>query len=175
MSDWLNTETDESTTGFSPLPAGKYQVLIEKLEVRQTKAKTEGRAATGELIAATFSVLTDGFAGRKVFENYNIVNDNEKASKIGRGQFAEMAKAAGVTLKLTEPLDLNGQKITDFDSRKTYFETLLASQLNERVFSLNLAVEFDDYKQREVNRIKSYDTKVANGGAGSHGGEKIPF
>jgi len=75
---------------YSCLPRGKYRVMIERCELKETRAKT------GWLISTMFDVLDDSCAGRKLFYNFNIKNNNEMAEKIGKSDFAKFLKALGL-------------------------------------------------------------------------------
>lgn len=148
MSNWIDTQAD-NTGDFEALPEGVYQCLVESITVDQTKAKMNGTAQRGEMVKVTLDVLNDKYAGRKLFERFNISHDNPKAQNIGRAQFARMAKACGVDLKVSEPAELN------FSARKEYFETQLAC-LKDKVVRAQVVVRFDDYRQDNINEVKKY-------------------
>jgi hypothetical protein len=111
MSDWFSTDDDYSagskqggsSGNFDPLPVGQYNVEVGDVQVAQTAKKKQGQADKGEMIKVEF-LITDGpFAGRKIWNNYNIENDNEMAANIGRREFSELCKAAGASIKIKAP------------------------------------------------------------------------
>lgn len=85
------TTTDNNASGdFSPLPDGWYDVRIASAEVRQTKA------GNGQYIAVRYDVDGPTHAGRVVFGNLNVRNQNPKAEEIGRQQLGDIARALGI-------------------------------------------------------------------------------
>lgn len=83
----INLNEVEEQGKFAPLPAGKYLVQVTDNEVKQTKAKT------GTYLKVTLEVISDEYKGRKLFQNFNLVNPNEEAVRIGRGQLKSFVKA----------------------------------------------------------------------------------
>lgn len=84
----LNEYESSGTRDYSPIPKGEYTIKC-------TDAETKTTRSGGEMIAATFEVVGGEYDGRKVWNNYNIHNDSEKAQKIGREQVASWARACG--------------------------------------------------------------------------------
>lgn len=84
----LNEYESSGTRDYSPIPKGEYTLKC-------TDAETKTTRSGGEMIAATFEVVGGEYDGRKVWNNYNIHNDSEKAQKIGREQVASWARACG--------------------------------------------------------------------------------
>lgn len=72
---------------FEPLPNGNYTVLVDSSEEKLTKT------GTGKYVKTTLQVIGGSHAGRKIFNNFNIQNQNEKAQQIGRSDFAKFLKA----------------------------------------------------------------------------------
>lgn len=74
---------------YELLPEGEYTLVGLEAEERET-------ASGGEMIAAKFEVIGGGKAnGRWVWMNFNIVNKNETAQRIGRQQLVAWATACG--------------------------------------------------------------------------------
>jgi hypothetical protein len=90
---------------FKPLPAGRYQVTINKAELRNTKD------GTGQYIAVRYDVTGPTHQGRVVFGNINIKNKSEKAESIGRAQLGELMRALGLA-KLTDTDQLIGGSLS---------------------------------------------------------------
>jgi len=83
----LNDYTAEQRN-YDPLPKGDYMLTCTEAEEKTTKSG-------GTMIAATFEVVSGKYAGRKIWNNYNIHNSSEVAQKIGREQVSAWAKAVG--------------------------------------------------------------------------------
>lgn len=85
------SETEYSDRGnFDVMPKGEYSLKATEAELKDTANKD------GKYLATTFEVVKPAeFAGRKVWQNFNIFNPSEKAEKIGREQVAGWAKACG--------------------------------------------------------------------------------
>lgn len=80
-------EIPVSDRSFDLLPAGWYAATITGAESRDTKS------GTGKYLRIEFTLADP--AGRKVWSNYNIKNDNPAAESIGRQQLAEVVRAIG--------------------------------------------------------------------------------
>lgn len=81
----------EPMADFEPLPPGKYQVVIEKAEVRNTKA------GTGRYIWLEMVVVNDPkFNNRKLWDNINIFNPSQVCVDIGLRTLAALAQAANI-------------------------------------------------------------------------------
>ena len=103
--------TDEAEDmSFDPLPIGAY---IAKIKVAEIKTTASG---TGEYISCQWEIMEALDAedqksiGRIVFQNLNIVNDNEMAVKIARSQLKQITKALGIA-ELADTNELVGQPV----------------------------------------------------------------
>lgn len=86
------TEHDTTQSDYSELPNGVYKLEIEASDVTPTK---DGR---GTLLKTTMIVVEpEAYAGRKIFNNYNLENPNAQAQEIGQKQFASLCRAVGVS------------------------------------------------------------------------------
>ena len=74
----------------SVLPAGTYNVQVEKKKKKNTKS------GTGKYWSTAFKVLDESYKGRFVFHNYNTINTNPTAQSIGRSQLKNLAVSAGL-------------------------------------------------------------------------------
>lgn len=98
------TEVKEST-GFKPVPAGEYTVLLDDCQIKETKS------GSGEYINAKFRILGGEQEGKFLFSMFNIKNENPKAVEIGLQQLKMFMKCAGFAdFKLTNVLDLVGYR-----------------------------------------------------------------
>lgn len=103
MLDLTNTQP---ISKFSPIPDGEYFFEVDQSEIKKTK---NGK---GEYLKIRLNCLTKGFEGRKMWEQFNINHESEKAQNIGRAQLRAFLDAAGREPKLNEAHELIGIKIT---------------------------------------------------------------
>lgn len=85
------TAHDTTQSDYAELPNGIYRVEIEASEVKQT---ANGK---GTILKVTNTVIEpEEYAGRKLFNNYNLENESAQAQEIGQKQFASLCRAIGV-------------------------------------------------------------------------------
>jgi len=87
--DFKLNDYEKDGDGFSLIPDGEFEFIVEKAELKQTKAKT------GHYLNFTYSIVGDKYENRKVFDLINIDNPNEIAQRIGRGRLHKLAEACG--------------------------------------------------------------------------------
>jgi len=92
-------------SGFDPIPAGKYDVMITGSEIKNTKA------GDGKILVLQFEIQGAKYEGRKLFENLNIRNPNSVAQDIARQQLAELLRALGKE-SLTDTEELHGKRVS---------------------------------------------------------------
>jgi hypothetical protein len=80
-------QTDKS---YEVLAPGWYTASITGAEVKATKS------GTGQYLRVEYTVSGPTGAGRKVWSNYNVRNENPKAESIGREQLAELCRCVGL-------------------------------------------------------------------------------
>ena len=80
----------EPSKGFEIIPEAWYKAIIEKSEMKQTKAKT------GEFLALTFQIVDGEHKGRQLWTNLNMKNPNETAVRIARADLSAICSAVGV-------------------------------------------------------------------------------
>jgi len=81
-------ETEES---FDLVPAGEYIAVISASDYIPNKK------GTGMILKLTWDILDpEEFAGRKVFENLNLENENAVAAQIAKKSLNSICLAAGV-------------------------------------------------------------------------------
>lgn len=88
----FDASTVQPDTGvMDAIPAGWYNVMAEKSEIKPTKA------ADGSCYLEFVYNIVDGqYAGRKLFDRFNIRNTNPTAQEIGYRQLSALAHAVGV-------------------------------------------------------------------------------
>lgn len=79
------TDVKEST--FAPIPAGVYNLVVTNAEDSVTKNMDKR-------LKLTFSVADGEYAGRKIFEGYQLTG-NETAVTIGKSQLKSLWKLTG--------------------------------------------------------------------------------
>lgn len=95
----------EPRTGYDAIPAGKYKVVIEDTEQKQT------RKGDGSYLQITF-VVTDGeYQGRKLWARLNLDNPNDQAVSIARAELSAICRAVNV-LKLKDSTQLHDLQLT---------------------------------------------------------------
>ncbi len=103
MSDLTDLNFDasqvEPDTGFDVIPAGEYDAVIVKSEVKPTKA------GTGRYVNLQLQICSGPYQNRVLFDTFNLWNPNPKAVEIARAQFSGLCRAIGVLApKKTEEL-----------------------------------------------------------------------
>lgn len=86
----FNAEEVSPSTGFEPIPLGKYHAVITESEMRDTKS------GNGKYLQLTFEVIEGKYANRKIFERLNIINPNQQAKEIALSNLSSICHCAGV-------------------------------------------------------------------------------
>lgn len=91
----------DPNAGFEVYPAGKYLAQIVASEMRPTK---DGR---GQYLFLELDILEGPFAGRKLFDRLNLVNDNPDTVDIATRTLSSICRATGqMQVKDSEQLHL---------------------------------------------------------------------
>jgi len=114
---------------FSPLPAGKYNVIVEKVEDRLSKS------SPAEYTNFTLSVLDGEFKGRKIFDKYFYANVSQKCLDYNQRKLQGLIAASGFqitnTLQLTNVITVVDIKKTDDGNEvNSYICKTIPSQVN---------------------------------------------
>tara|TARA_R110002126_G_scaffold287333_1_gene440049 strand:- start:117 stop:623 length:507 start_codon:yes stop_codon:yes gene_type:complete len=124
------SEVEASTYGsdqsYEIMPDGEYKLAGVDAEEKQTQKKN------GTYINAKFEVVDGPHTGRFIWQNFNIVNPNETAQRIGRQELVAWATACG--------------KATADDTDK----------LLGKIFSAKIGVEKGTGGYADSNRIKAF-------------------
>lgn len=98
--DATQVAPDEGTG--EALPAGWYNAMIDESEMKPTKA------ADGSCyLQLRFTVLDGQYAGRKFWDRLNLVNANDEAVRIAKGQLSALCHATGV-MQVQDTSQLHG-------------------------------------------------------------------
>lgn len=79
----------DAPVSYDPIPDGEYTLKALDAEEKATAA------GTGSYIKVKFEVVKGEYAGRLLWQNFNINNPSEKAQRIGRQQLVAWATACG--------------------------------------------------------------------------------
>jgi hypothetical protein len=88
--DFNPSDVPATEKSFEVLAPGWYTASITGAEVKQTKS------GTGQYLRVEYTISGPSGAGRKVWSNYNVRNENPKAESIGREQLAELCRCVGL-------------------------------------------------------------------------------
>lgn len=80
----------DATDNFSPVPAGDYTVQAVEVDLTQS-------GAGNNMIKTQFEITDGEYAGRKVFENFNIEHPNHTTVEIALKGIKQWAMACGLT------------------------------------------------------------------------------
>ncbi len=140
----LNGIRTAEVQDYSPIPEGDYTVKVNDTELKATKS------GKGQYIKVEFTVLGPKHQGRKLFENFNIINDNTETARIAKQQIKSLMLAGGMTAEQV-------QKFNDTD------------QLLGLTCCARVSVRDDGGEYGPQNRIKRF-TKMEAAGAPASGG-----
>lgn len=80
----------EPSSGFEVLPAGLYTVKLVKADWKENSKKT------GKFLQVNMQVVDGPHTGALIIDRFNLINPNEDAVKIAKGEFVAMCRAIGV-------------------------------------------------------------------------------
>jgi len=83
----FNADQYEEPQSFEPLPPGEYPAQVVDSDIKDTKANDGSK-----YVKLQWEVLDGQYAGRRVFANYNIINNSPKAQEIGEREFASACR-----------------------------------------------------------------------------------
>lgn len=86
----FNSAAVEPTEEFKPIPAGDYVLMVEKVELKPTKA------GTGSYLSLQLKVQGGQFNNRVVFDMITYENPNPQAVEIGHRKLSGLCRAAGI-------------------------------------------------------------------------------
>lgn len=79
----------EPSKDFEPLPAGEYLAHVVDSDIKDTST------GSGKYVKLEWEILDGQYTGRKVFANYNIINNSPKAQEIGEAEFSAACLGLG--------------------------------------------------------------------------------
>ena len=93
--DVLSSEYETPPADFSPIPAGEYTARVSQIELRNSKSG-------GQYLNVRFDITGPEYAGRVVFDMFNIRNQNQTAEQIGRQKLGQLKLATGINSNDTD-------------------------------------------------------------------------
>ena len=93
---------DAEDDPFAPIPAGWYEAMITKSEMKTTNDKE------GKYLSLAFKITNGDSINRLIFTNLNLVYKSEVAVKIARSDLKKICIAVGHEGELEDSNDLHG-------------------------------------------------------------------
>ena len=87
----FNRNAVPAREAFSLIPAGWYNAFITESVIENN------RAGNGRILKLSFSVMTEGYVGRKLTARLNVVNASQKAELIAKQDLGDIIDACGLT------------------------------------------------------------------------------
>lgn len=84
-----SADAPADTGGFAPIPAGEYPMRVVASEMKHTND------GTGQYLKLEMEITDGPSAGRKHWENLNLVNKNTQAVEIAQRSLAQLCLAVG--------------------------------------------------------------------------------
>jgi hypothetical protein len=92
----FDTENEEGSPNFEPLPKGSYVASITDAKVGPLKS------GKGQAVSLTWEIDGDKYSGRLIFDRVIVAHESAQAMKFGRQKFKDIADACGVTGQITD-------------------------------------------------------------------------
>lgn len=95
LGETFTAQNTPEPKNFEPVPPGWYNVQVKESSLENSKSG-------GQYIKLQLAITGPTHAGRVVYTNINIRNDNTVAVEIGRQQIGKIVRATGVQLSDTD-------------------------------------------------------------------------
>jgi len=154
MSKFQFNANEVEPASFEAIPAGKYEAVITKAEMKDTQA------GDGEYLELTFQVIEGEHKNRLLWGRLNIVNKSEQAVKIARGQLSAICRAVGVA-------ELNESNLPNL------YDKPLIIRVSQREFEGEMRNEIKGYATRDPDSIPGSTAAAPSAAAGP--GKTIPW
>src|SRR5215472_19254380 len=96
LDEAFNTQTEEGTPNFQPLPAGNYVATIVDAKVGPLKS------GKGQAVLLKWEVQGGANQGRLIFDRVIVAHESAEAMKFGRRKLKDVADACGVKGSITD-------------------------------------------------------------------------
>lgn len=94
---------DVGEGGFRVIPPGTYNVMIVSSAINDTKS------GTGKILELQYQIIEGSEVGSTIIDRLNIVNQSEKAQKIGLSQLKRICDSIGFSGQLKDSNQLHGK------------------------------------------------------------------
>ena len=130
----LSQVKEQSTSGYSMIPAGKYEMKVVKTDIKDTKTG-------GSMLVCDLEVQDFGdHVSKKIPYQMNIVNSSTEAQRIGLSQLKSLAiaccvrnpNAIGDSDELITGVSFEAEVITEDKDGKTYSKVKWINPLNKQ-------------------------------------------
>jgi hypothetical protein len=96
----FNANEVEPSSGFTPIPAGKYLAVITDDEMK------DAASGKGRYLSLTFEIIEGECTGRKLWSRLNLENANPMAVDIARKELSAICRAVKV-MQLSDTVQLH--------------------------------------------------------------------
>lgn len=96
LSEAFDTDTEEGSPAYEPIPKGQYVASITDAKVGDLKS------GKGQAVNLTWELEGGKYSGRLIFDRIIISHESEKAMKFGRQKLKDVTTAVGYTGKLSD-------------------------------------------------------------------------
>src|SRR6516164_3449189 len=96
LDEAFNTQTEEGTPDFQPLPAGNYVATIVDAKVGPLKS------GKGQAVLLQWEVQGGAYQGRLIFDRVIVAHESAEAMKFGRRKLKDIADACGIKDSITD-------------------------------------------------------------------------
>jgi hypothetical protein len=96
LDEAFNTQTEEGTPDFQPLPAGNYVATIVDAKVGPLKS------GKGQAVLLQWEVQDGANQGRLIFDRVIVAHESAEAMKFGRRRLKDIADACSVKGQITD-------------------------------------------------------------------------
>jgi len=96
------------------LKEGSYPVTIVEATYKPSKSNPNNF-----MISVVYQISGDSFNGWKIYDNFNVVNSNELAQKIGRSDLKAMCESCGLE-GFSNPSELIGESLMVTTKNKVF-------------------------------------------------------
>ena len=105
MAEYIfNANEVQPSSGFEPIPAGKYVAVINDDIMKDT------RSGTGRYLQLEFEIIEGEYRGRKLWARLNLENPNAQAVQIARSELSAICRAVNV-MQLRDTVELHNMPL----------------------------------------------------------------
>ena len=101
MAEYIfNANEVQPSSGFDPIPAGKYVAVINDDIMKDTKS------GNGRYLQLEFEIIEGEYRGRKLWARLNLENPNAQTVQIARSELSAICRAVNV-MQLRDTVELH--------------------------------------------------------------------